>query len=262
MSGRNLWRGPAGKMSQHFSVCTSAILHLVWKGRDSHNKATLLRGSFLIPRSYSINMCTERQGLKRGCRRSRVWGCRGRFVTDLSLQSRYWPATAWTEKFPAVLFPLHRLAHSLIYWWHGQYLDVSPSTLSMRTGRKGIAVMSNVNLLCPHSSPAAENDCLATKHGAQFSSTKEGTRRCDNEVLDFVWHTAKKGFTSELCSEAVDNSTHCNALKLLKIFANNHWCRFLTGLCDVKVLCFFFLIYFVLFFILKIPFKFVKYHML
>lgn len=59
----------------------------------------------------------------------------------------YWPPTAWTEKCPAVLLPLHRLAHSRIYWWRRQYLDVSLSTLSTRTGRKGIAATSNVNLL-------------------------------------------------------------------------------------------------------------------
>lgn len=149
MPVRNHWRGPTGKMSQHFSVCTSAILHLVWKGGDSHKKATLLKVSFLIPQSYSINMCTEGY---RGSKQAVEGAVYGDAEEDLSLicpcrVEPYWPATAWTEKFPAVLFPLHRLAHSLLYWWHRQYLDVSPSTLSMRTGRKGIAVTCNVNSL-------------------------------------------------------------------------------------------------------------------
>lgn len=59
-------------------------------------------------------------------------------------------------------------------------------------------------------------------------------------ISRFVWHATKKGFTSELCSDAVNNLTHCSALKLLKIFANNHWWSFLTCLCDVRVLWGFF----------------------
>ena len=231
-------KGSLGKKFQHFSVCTSAILHFVWKGTDSDKKATLVRGSFRIPWSYSINMCTERYRGSKGAVEGMVYGdAKG----DLSLfcplrLETYWPATAWTEKCPAVRFALHRLAHSLIYWWHGQYLDVSLSTL--RTGTKGIAVTSNVNSLqkCPHPSPPAGNDSLAAKHGAQFSSAKEGFQEMWQLISRFFWHTSKKGITSELHSEAMNSSTRCSALKLLKLFADNHWWSFLTCLCDVRVL--------------------------
>lgn len=143
---KNLWKGLVGKMSQHFSLCTSAILHLVWKGTERQHFSEL---PFLIPQSYSINLCTERY---RGSKET-VEGMLCRAVEEpvsLFCQHRvehYWPATARTEKCPAVLFPLHRLVHSLVDWWQRQYLAVSLSTLRMRTVRKGILVASNVNSL-------------------------------------------------------------------------------------------------------------------
>lgn len=146
MSARNLWRGLAGKMSQHFSVCTSAVLHLGCKGTKSHKEPTLRRGSFLIPWSCSINLCIERY---RASKEAVEGASCGSAEEDVSLfcpcrVEPYWPAVAWTEKCPAVLFPLHRLARSLIRWWHWHCLDLSLSTPSTRTGRKGVAVTSNV----------------------------------------------------------------------------------------------------------------------
>lgn len=41
-------KGPAGKVPQHFSVCTRAIMHCIWKGTNSPKKATLLRGFSLV----------------------------------------------------------------------------------------------------------------------------------------------------------------------------------------------------------------------
>lgn len=52
-------RGPAEKVPQHFSVCTRAIMHCIWKGTNSPKKATLLRGFFLVQGLLLHKLSTE-----------------------------------------------------------------------------------------------------------------------------------------------------------------------------------------------------------
>lgn len=83
-------------------------------------------------------------------------------------------------------------------------------------------------------------------------------RRVPGNVTINFWaclaYIARKGFTSELCSEAANHSTHCNAVKLLKCFEDNHWWSFWHDFV-ISEYCGFFS-YFILLLVLKIFFGF------
>lgn len=74
-------------------------------------------------------------------------------------------------------------------------------------------------------------------------------RRVPGNVTINFWaclaYIARKGFTSELCSEAANHSTHCNAVKLLKCFEDNHWWSFWHDFVISQYCGFFSLFYFV-----------------
>lgn len=142
-------KGPAEKVPQHFSVCTRAIMHCIcayiWRVQIVPKRQHFWQASFWS-RAH-IAEIVHRRGLEEAEEsvEQHVEGHLSLFCP------RRIACYSLKRKMPlcscAVLLPLHRLAEGVIYCWHRQCLHLLLSTLSMRTGRRGIASTSNVNTL-------------------------------------------------------------------------------------------------------------------